>query len=478
IFVGANDGMLHAFLLGQPINTYKQDPSVVLCNDNKFSIDASGNVVCSDGNDKVGSELWAFIPKNSLPYLKYLADPNYDSSKHIYFSDLEPFVFRTYTKDGVKTILIGGMRFGGCISPPSDANGAGYSSYYALDVTDPKNPKLMWEFSDPALGFSYSGPAIIKEYDGTQNKYFVRFLSGPTDYDGTSTQSLSLFILDLASGNLLQKITTFNGETLKNAFGGRLFTGGIIDNANSLTKAIPFGISYLDTNNNWRGRVFLLNTFENSDYTKWQVVPVSLSMDIGPVTAQVATSVCQNIRQYIYFGTGRYFKPTDGITSPNENIFGVDVTDCINSTSCTIKNTTKITPSSQINASYVPGFSWYMALTDNGERDISDPSADGNAVTFTTALPTGTNNISNSLCVTGYGGQANVWSLMCGTGAPNTSSSTYLISTSSGGIYAATTGSSNTTGKIGTFSGIPSIKKPAVVGSGTNKGIIIQWLEK
>jgi type IV pilus assembly protein PilY1 len=67
---------------------------------------------------------------------------------------------------------------------------------------------------------------------------------------------------------------------------------------------------------------------------------------------------------------------------------------------------------------------------------------------------------------------------MCGTGAPNTSSSTYLISTSSGGIYAATTGSSNTTGKIGTFSGIPSIKKPAEVTSGTNKGIIIQWLEK
>jgi type IV pilus assembly protein PilY1 len=479
IFVGANDGMLHAFLLGQPINTYKQDPSVVLCNDNKFSIDASGNIVCGDGNDKVGSELWTFIPKNSLPYLKYLADPNYDSSKHIYFSDLEPFVFRIYTENGVKTILIGGMRFGGCVNPPSDANGAGYSSYYALDVTDPKNPKLLWEFSNPALGFSYSGPAIIKEYDGKQNKYFAVFLSGPTCYDGTSSQPLSLFILDLISGQLLQTITTFGGVSYSNAFGGRLFTGGIVDNANSLTKAIPFGISYQDTNNNWRGKVFLLNTFENSDYTKWTVTPVTLQgiNYIGPVTAQVATSQCQNIRQYIYFGTGRYFKPTDGITSPNENIFGVDVTGCINSTSCTV-SLTQITPSNQINASYVPGFSWYMALTDNGERDISDPSAQNNAVTFTTALPTGSGTSSNSLCVTGYGGQTNVWSLMCATGAPNTSSSTYLISTSSGGIYAVTTGSSNTTGKIGTFSGIPSIKKPAEVTSGTNKGIIIQWLEK
>jgi len=477
IFVGANDGMLHAFLLGQPINTYSKDPSVVLCNDNKFSIDASGNVVCSDGNDKVGSELWAFIPKNSLPYLKYLADPNYDSSKHIYFNDLEPFVFRLYTQEGVKTILISGMRFGGCVTPPSDANGAGYSSYYALDVTDPKNPKLLWEFSNPALGFSYSGPAIIKEYNGTANKYFAVFLSGPTCYDGTSSQPLSLFILDLLSGQLLQTITTFGGASYNNAFGGRLFTGGIVDNANSLTKAIPFGISYQDANNNWHGKVFLLNTFENSDYTKWKVVPVTLGMDIGPITAQVATSKCQNIRQYIYFGTGRYFKPTDGTTSPNENIFGVDVTDCIDSTSCTA-TLTKITPSNQINVSYVPGFSWYIALTDNGERDISDPLAQNTAVTFTTALPTGTGNTTNSLCITGYGGQANVWSLMCGTGAPNTNSSTYLISTSSGGIYAATAGSSNTTGKIGTFSGIPSIKQPVEVTSGTNKGIIIQWLEK
>jgi type IV pilus assembly protein PilY1 len=200
-------------------------------------------------------------------------------------------------------------------------------------------------------------------------------------------------------------------------------------------------------------------------------------MDIGPVTAQVATSSCQNIRQYMYFGTGRYFQPTDGITLPNENIFGVDITGCINSTSCTV-TLTKITPSNQVNASYVPGFSWYMGLTDNGERNISDPSAQGSYVTFTTALPTGTSSSSNSLCVTGYGGQTNVWSLMCGTGSPNTNSSTYLISTSSGGIYAATTGGSNTTGKIGTFSGIPSVKKPAEVTSGTNKGIIIQWLEK
>ncbi|MGC9168593.1 MAG: pilus assembly protein [Desulfurella sp.] len=477
IFAGANDGMLHAFLMGQPINAYQKDTIVKLCNDDKFTTDSQGNITCTDGNDKVGSELWAFIPKNSLPYLKYLADPNYDASKHIYFNDLEPFVFRVFTSSGVKTILIGGMRLGGCVNPPSDANGAGYSSYYALDVTDPKNPSLLWEFSDASLGFSYSGPAIIKEYD-KENKYFVMFLSGPTDYDGTSTRSLKAFILDLLSGNLLQTITDFGGSTYNNAFGGRLFTGGIVDNSNSLTAAIPFGISYKDSSGNWHGKVFLLNTFENADYTKWKIVPVTFNIDIGPVTAQVATSKCQNSRQYIYFGTGRYFKATDGITSPNENIFGADVTSCINSESCTV-SLTKITPSNQIGKSYVPGFSWYVPLDAKlGERDISDPAADSNSVTFTTAIPSGGGNVSKSLCISGYGGQTRVWSLSCGTGAPNTSGQSYIISTSSGGLYSASANTSNTTGIIGTYTGIPAVKKPTQVPAGTNKGIIIQWLEK
>lgn len=478
IFVGANDGMLHAFLMGQPVNTYQQNTLVKLCNDNKFTTDSLGNITCADGNNKVGSELWAFIPKNSLPYLKYLADPNYDTSKHIYFNDLEPFVFRTFTSNGVKNILIGGMRLGGCISPPSDANGAGYSSYYAIDVTNPKNPILLWEFSNTALGFSYSGPAIIKEYDGQFNKYYIMFLSGPTDYDGTSSQSLSAFVLDLFSGNLLQTITNFGGSSYNNAFGSRLFTGGVIDNANSLTQSIPFGISYQDSNGNWHGKVFLLNTFENSDYTKWKIVPINFNIDIGPITSQVATSKCQNNEQYIYFGSGRYFKATDGITSPNENLFGADVTSCINSASCSV-TLSKITPSNQVNKPYVIGFSWYVPLSATlGERDISDPAADSNSVTFTTTLPTGGVSTSNSLCISGYGGQTNVYSLSCGSGAPNTSGQSYIISTSSGGLYSASANSSNTTGIIGTFSGIPAVKKPTEVQTGTNKGIIIQWLEK
>ncbi len=489
IFVGANDGMLHAFKMGQPINTYKSDPIVKICNDNKYSIDALGNITCSDGNDKIGTEIWAFIPKNSLPYLRYLADPAY-STCHVYFNDLEPFVFNAYLSSGVKKILIGGMRFGGacgctanknCITPPSDAaNGAGLSSYYALDVTDPQTPKLLWEFSDKNLGFSFSGPAIIKEYNGKQNTYFVMFLSGPTNYDGTSSQSLKAYILNLEDGSQVQTYDKFGGATYNNAFGGRLFTGGIIDNANSLTKAIPFGIQYQKPNGDWGGDVFLLLP------SSWNIIKLDFGSNtsLGPITAKVATSKCQNTRQYIYFGTGRYFKPQETYnTNQNDYLYGVDITGCLDSssTTCSIK-LNNIQPQSQLNASYVPGFSWakeLITITDANaagltgsylkERLYSDPTVNQNSVAFATGLPI------DDLC--GYGGSTILWSLTCGTGAPNQGGEIYLLSTSSGGIYPATAGQNNTTGIIATAPGMPTQQLPPNPG-GSNQGIIIQWLEK
>ena len=40
-----------------------------------------------------------------------------------------------------KTILVGGL-------------GRGGRGYYALDITDPANPKALWEFSDTNMGYT------------------------------------------------------------------------------------------------------------------------------------------------------------------------------------------------------------------------------------------------------------------------------------------------------------------------------------
>ncbi|MBI4697935.1 MAG: hypothetical protein HY758_03235 [Nitrospirae bacterium] len=172
VFSGGNDGMLHAFKLGKleiQENVNKPAGAAYQCTLTGTDMACLSN---PDGylggpNVPLGSERWAFIPKNALPYLKYMAD---DSYCHVYSIDLAPYIFDASigtegctetdyadcSKLGVddptkrwRTILIGGMRFGGacrnagtacnggtddCIKTPID--GVGYSSYFALDVTD------------------------------------------------------------------------------------------------------------------------------------------------------------------------------------------------------------------------------------------------------------------------------------------------------------------------------------------------------
>ncbi len=286
VFAGANDGMLHAFKLGT-LDLHKSGTMVA-----KLCEDTNANGICETGEttkSNMGKEQWAFIPKSALPYLQYLAKPDYC---HLYYVDATPYVFdasieapgvhasdywtQTKTSSSWRTILIGGMRLGGACSGPSycsattticsdDADCAagvscvktantvgapavavgsdlkGYSSYFALDITDPTAPQLLWEFTNANLGVASSGPAIVKinarDSDGTKSdpdkakdgKWFVIFASGPTgpvgnsQFKGFSNQNLRLFVLDLKTGSLLRTIDT----GIANAFGGSLNNANI-----------------------------------------------------------------------------------------------------------------------------------------------------------------------------------------------------------------------------------------------------------
>ncbi len=104
VFVGANDGMLHAFETGV-LSAAELDSS-------NYQVEELTGIPTSN----MGSELWAFIPQNSLPYLRCLAVPP-PSSCHLYYNDLSPFITTmNETVNGVtqtRTVLIGGMRLGG-----------------------------------------------------------------------------------------------------------------------------------------------------------------------------------------------------------------------------------------------------------------------------------------------------------------------------------------------------------------------------
>jgi hypothetical protein len=127
------------------------------------------------------------------------------------------------------------MRYGGacsdtctsgqdCVRTPATDNG--FSSYFAMDVTDPESPTLLWEFSDAALGFATTGPAIIRtnavntvtsdrdrSLNGEWHVVVGSGSTGPIDntnnqFLGRSNQNQKFFVLNLKTGAPVQTIDT------------------------------------------------------------------------------------------------------------------------------------------------------------------------------------------------------------------------------------------------------------------------------
>ena len=123
IFVGTNQGMLHAFgEISWPDSTV--DPT---------KPPLTRGVV---------DELWAFVPTDLLAHLDYLEGINphrflVDGSPYVYFLDLPPTgsMLGNGTVDSTETArVVFGLRKGG-------------RSYYALDIHDPFNPTMSWALS-------------------------------------------------------------------------------------------------------------------------------------------------------------------------------------------------------------------------------------------------------------------------------------------------------------------------------------------
>ncbi|QAR32068.1 hypothetical protein EP073_01210 [Geovibrio thiophilus] len=440
-YVGANDGMLHAFRAGRVMSAI---------GGMKLSDDTS---VTTGAN--LGKEEWAFIPKNALPYLRYLADPDYC---HLYYNDLTPHIIEEDgNNDGYidRRILIGGMRLGGAcgvsggdsVNPPSDtcsdtssADCVGLSSYYALDITDQNNPALLWEFSEPHLGFSFSGPAYIKK-GGSR---YIMFLSGPTDYAGSSAQRLSVFVLNLNSDFTLKStggIVKFTGESRSgfynvsalapytNTFGGKLFSKGVDYGGDGDTDTVFFGVSQYKSSA-WTGNVLGVSiTSETpSEWTFNNVFDSSYGA-AKPVTASVEHMSCFDMN-YIYFGTGRWFYKTDesGSGSSDRNyLYGVRIDGCKDG-DCDLSEAESDVCSDITGPN--DKYAWKKALLGRGvddlmERLIANPATTqySNVVYFNTTMP------NADICAAG--GQHRIWSINCATGknAPDYTCPGYSVTT-------------------------------------------------
>lgn len=313
-YAGANDGMLHAFnsgfyVAGDDLTTPEIEHGRFL----KTPPGGSG-ITTARAVPPLGAELWAFIPQELLPHLKWYAEQSYT---HVAYVDLKPKVtdVRVFCDPGNPatgprcltgqsgppssgtsvhpggwgTVLIGGMRFGGsCGNCTSGANNGGppmtvtadfnsngtttdagdtrtfYSAYFILDITDPEqDPKLLWVFTDSRLGLTTGGPAIVRvnplgdtKTDNTNAQWLVVFGSGTTGYTGNSTQVAKFFAVDLAAG------PTYSAGT--GAFTGQTYwacsVGGVCDGNSFLGDLIT-----LDSNLDYRvDMIYAGSTMTNS----------------------------------------------------------------------------------------------------------------------------------------------------------------------------------------------------------------------
>jgi len=150
VYVGSNDGLLHAF----------------------------------DANN--GVELWAYAPKTLLSRLSSLMNPAYC---HEYFLNMTPVAYDIFMNGAWKTVIFGGSAQGG-------------SGLFAIDITRPAADSIsvLWDLNIPALHGSWNGPALVRD-----RNLHAQVLAVGTGYE-PSTNQTNLLTLDPTNGSILSTL--------------------------------------------------------------------------------------------------------------------------------------------------------------------------------------------------------------------------------------------------------------------------------
>ncbi|MBF0101939.1 MAG: discoidin domain-containing protein [Desulfobacterales bacterium] len=283
VYVGANDGMLHAF----------------------------------DVTD--GTELFAYIPNLVFSHLKELSDPGYS---HRYFVDQTPYAKKTETD----TFLVGGL-------------GKGGKGYYCLKIstispsmTESEAANMVqWEYPGPTasedekknIGYSYSSPFIVKSNSG---EWVVIFGNG---YNSENARAV-LYIVKLSDGTLLKMIDTGIGSPSTPGMCNGLSTPALVDIDNNGTVDYVYAGDILG--NMWKFDLKLqsLSSWTSSYREGTTLRPLFTAQNadgiIQPITTKpdVVKPCMINAQGYIIvFGTGKYLGHDDFGDTPVQSVYGI-----------------------------------------------------------------------------------------------------------------------------------------------------------
>ena len=293
LFVGANDGMLHAF-------------------------DAD-----------TGSELFAYIPSWLVPRLPALTSSSY---VHAAYADGSPAVAEAKVGSAWKTVLVSGT-------------GGGGQGVFALDVSDPDafgNDKVLWEFTDrhdPEMGNVIGHPKILKFNVGAGTstpsyKYFAVFASGVNNYADDGYRQTCAIVDDYCGAPALFMLDLSKGKTEAWALGTNYYkvrfpvaAPTIASGMSEFTyRAGPAEeVTYIYAGD-LQGNMWKLD-FTATEAADWSLanlsyfkngsdpIPMFVAQDADgirqPITMEPALVFGSNRAIIVAFGTGKYLEVSD-----------------------------------------------------------------------------------------------------------------------------------------------------------------------
>ena len=407
LYVGANDGMLHAI------------------------------------NAKTGAEVFTYVPRGVYPTLSALTDPLYT---HAYYVDGSPISVDAFVSSAWKTLRVGTTGAGvhdvflqDISSPFSESSTYVLWDYDGVDSTqagyiEPANTSFSYKSTaqDPDMGYTINEPTIVRMHDGN---WYALFGNG---YSSTNQQAV-IYLYNINTQKLYKYSTGTGSSTAPN---GMSSPSPVDYDGDRITDAIYAGdllgnLWKLDvsgsTPSSWK-----FTTYGNGSATPLFIAHDSLG-NVQPITDAPEAGLNSSGRLLLYFGTGTYFLTGDNAvpsSPPVQSFYGI-IDDKGNAAADQVKRTASTDRSEllqqfivttktvlgntfRVSTAYPMTSSdqgWFMDLvqytgnvqgTAVGERAVSDAVLDLGRIVFPTLIPSG------SACQ--FGGESFLMELDVNTG--------------------------------------------------------------
>lgn len=346
LYVGANDGMLHAF------------------------------------QGATGAELFAFMPGGiDWGILKNLSMPNYGRSAenpHRYFVD-GGIAVSTLSQSPDKNILVGAL-------------GRGGKGVFALDVTTPTafTAANTWELTTGTeIGLVLGQPLITRvKTNGNSDEAAVLIGNGINSGNGGSTAGASLLIRKLADGSSIESLDT------KAAGDNGLFAPRGWDDDND-------GVVDFVYAGDLRGNIW---KFDLSTPNKRTVTRMFTAQSGQSITGPLALAKDPKTgKRWVFVGTGKYLDASDPSSLTTQSFYGlIDDGATLPITLADLQQRT-VTVTGTLDGFKVRGFEssglldsgkkgWYINWPGNGtgapaERSVSGSFLRGSALIIPTIIP-------------------------------------------------------------------------------------------